>query len=157
MTRLYLSLGTNLGDRQHNLCAAVTFINDRIGTVEACSSIIETEPWGFTSSNAFLNQAVSVQTLFEPLEVLHKLQEIEREMGRNEKSYNGIYKDRIIDIDILLYGNSVLNTAELVLPHPLMTQRKFVMQPLSELAPDLVHPIYGKTISQLFESLDEKK
>ena len=137
MATLYLSLGTNLGDRRSNLETALTHIAREVGTVISSSDVIETEPWGFDSSNSFLNMAVKVETLLQPLEVLHATQDIERQMGRSEKSVNREYKDRLIDIDLLLYDDIVMNTPELTIPHPLMYQREFVMKPLAQIAPEL--------------------
>jgi 2-amino-4-hydroxy-6-hydroxymethyldihydropteridine diphosphokinase len=137
MATLYLSLGTNLGDRRSNLETALTHIAREVGTVMAVSDVIETEPWGFESSNSFLNMAVKVETTLQPLEALHATQKIERQMGRSEKSVNREYKDRLIDIDLLLYDDIVMNTTELTIPHPLMYQREFVMKPLLQIAPEL--------------------
>lgn len=138
MATLYLSLGTNLGDRHKNLSCALELIGREVGTVVSASDIIETEPWGFESSNRFLNMAAKVQTSLQPLEVLHATQEIERSLGRTRKSVDGEYHDRLIDIDILLYDNLVMETPELTIPHPLMYQRQFVMEPLAQIAPELV-------------------
>lgn len=138
MATLYLSLGTNLGDRHKNLSCALELIGREVGTVVSASDIIETEPWGFESSNSFLNMAAKVQTSLQPLEVLHATQEIERSLGRTRKSVDGEYHDRLIDIDILLYDNLVMETPELTIPHPLMYQRQFVMEPLAQIAPELV-------------------
>ena len=137
MATLYLSLGTNLGDRESNLETALTHIAREVGSVISSSEVIETEPWGFDSSNSFLNMAVKVETLLQPLEVLHATQDIEHQMGRSEKSVNREYKDRLIDIDLLLYDDIVMNTPELTIPHPLMYQREFVMKPLLQIAPEL--------------------
>ena len=138
MATLYLSLGTNMGNRHENLSRAQALIGREVGTVVSASDIIETEPWGFESSNRFLNMAVKVETTLQPLEVLHTTQEIERKLGRTQKSVNREYHDRMIDIDILLYDDLVMNTPELTIPHPLMYQREFVMKPLSQIAPELV-------------------
>ena len=138
MATLYLSLGTNLDDRQKNLSLALELIGREVGTVVSASDIIETEPWGFDSSNRFLNMAIKVETTLQPLEVLHVTQEIERQLGRATKSVNGEYHDRLIDIDILLYDDLVMDTPELTIPHPLMYERKFVMEPLAQIAPELV-------------------
>ena len=135
---MYLSLGTNMGNRHENLSRAQELIGREVGTVVSASDIIETEPWGFESSNRFLNMAVKVETTLQPLEVLHTTQEIERKLGRTQKSVNREYHDRMIDIDILLYDDLVMNTPELTIPHPLMYQREFVMKPLSQIAPELV-------------------
>ena len=138
MATLYLSLGTNMGNRHENLSLAQELIGREVGTVVSASDIIETEPWGFESSNRFLNMAVKVETTLQPLEVLHTTQEIERKLGRTQKSVNREYHDRLIDIDILLYDDLVMNTPELTIPHPLMYQREFVMKPLTQIAPELV-------------------
>jgi 2-amino-4-hydroxy-6-hydroxymethyldihydropteridine diphosphokinase len=135
--KAYLGIGTNLGDRAANLHYAVDQINEQAGHVLACSSFIETEPWGFASDNAFLNAVVEIDTLHTPHELLHITQAIEREMGRTHKSAGGVYSDRIIDIDILLYEDLVVNEPDLTIPHPLMWQRSFVYEPLLEIAPYL--------------------
>ena len=137
MATLYLSLGTNLGDRQKNLTSAMKLIGEKVGTVVSASDFMETDPWGFESANRFLNMAIKVDTTLQPLEVLHATQEIERKLGRTKKSVNREYHDRLIDIDILLYDNLVMNTPELTIPHPLMYKREFVMKPLAQIAPEL--------------------
>ena len=137
MATLYLSLGTNLGDRQKNLTSAMALIGREIGTVVSASDVMETDPWGFDSANRFLNMAAKVQTDLQPLEVLHATQEIERKLGRSHKTQNGEYHDRLIDIDILLYDNLVMNTPELTIPHPHLYERDFVMKPLLQIAPEL--------------------
>ena len=138
MATLYLSLGTNMGDRRKNLSSALELIGHEVGTVVSESDIIETEPWGFESSNMFLNMVAKVETRLQPIEVLHATQKIERKLGRNKKSVGGAYQDRPIDIDILLYDDLVMNTPELTIPHPLMYQREFVMKPLAQIAPELI-------------------
>ena len=135
--RTYLGIGTNLGDRTANLHRAVDMINEQAGHVLACSSFIETEPWGFSSDNAFLNAVIEVDTPLTPHELLRVTQEIEHTMGRTHKSINGNYSDRIIDIDILLYEDWAINESELTIPHPLIWQRSFVYEPLLEIAPHL--------------------
>ena len=155
MAIVYLGLGTNLGDKAANLHAAVHLISGKIGKVISLSSFYATAPWGFESENSFLNAAICVETPLSPLEVLHRTQEIERTLGRTHKSTGGIYHDRIIDIDLLLYNKEIIQTPELTIPHPLMLQRDFVMNPLVEIAPDVVHPVFGKKLSALF--FKEKK
>jgi len=137
MATLYLSLGTNLGDRPNNLKSAVELIALQVGTVTAKSDVIETDPWGFESANRFLNMVVKVETNLQPLEALHVTQEIERKLGRTRKSVNGQYHDRPIDIDLLIYDHITMSTPELTLPHPRMYQRDFVMKPLLQIAPEL--------------------
>lgn len=138
MSTLYLSLGTNLGDRRQNLKSALELIGSKVGTVVSASDIIETDPWGFESPNPFLNMVVKVETHLQPMDVLHATQQIERKLGRIKKTQDGEYHDRLIDIDILLYDNLVMKTPELTIPHPLMYERKFVMEPLAQIAPELV-------------------
>lgn len=133
MTNAYLSLGSNLGNREDTLNKAIEMIGEKIGKVTAVSKFIETEAAGFVSNNKFINCAICVLTSLEPLDLLHTTQEIERTLGRTKKSVKGIYSDRTIDIDILLYGNAIINTAELKIPHPRMQEREFVMIPLMEI------------------------
>ena len=149
MAKVYVGLGTNLGDKEQNLKVAVQKIEEQIGKVVSLSAFYITAPWGFTSENSFLNAAACVETLLPPLFVLHFTQEIEREMGRTHKSVGRVYSDRVIDIDLLLYGDQVLDTPELKLPHPLMHERRFVLEPLVEIAPDLVHPVLRKKMLEL--------
>ena len=149
---VYLGLGTNLGDKEQNLRMSIKKIEERIGNVVSFSAFYATAPWGFSSENSFLNAAVCVETTLLPLQVLEETQRIERELGRTEKSVNGLYADRLIDIDLLLYDDRVMDAEGLILPHPLMTERRFVMEPLSEIAPDVVHPVLHKTMKELFIS-----
>ena len=146
---VYFSLGTNLGDKEHNLRLAVQKIEERIGKVISLSAFYATAPWGFSSENTFLNAAVCVETFLPPLSVLYLTQEMEREIGRTRKSVGGVYSDRLIDIDLLLYDDRVMDTPELKLPHPLMHELRFVMEPLAEIAPDLVHPVLKKKMREL--------
>ena len=133
MAKSYLSIGTNLGNREKNLRDAIYNIGESAGTILRTSSFIETAPWGFASDNAFLNAVVLIETTLSPLDLLHATQKIEQTMGRTQKSVNGIYHDRIIDIDILTYDDVHISTPELTLPHPLMHERDFVMIPLNEI------------------------
>ncbi|MBQ9170635.1 MAG: 2-amino-4-hydroxy-6-hydroxymethyldihydropteridine diphosphokinase [Bacteroidaceae bacterium] len=132
---LYLSLGSNLGDREDMLHRAIALIDERVGMVQRVSTFIETEPWGFQSKHPFLNAAVMVRTTLSPIECLDRTQQIERELGRKKKSKGGVYHDRPIDIDLLLYGDLHLSTPRLTLPHPHMQERDFVMIPLREILP----------------------
>lgn len=152
---VYFGLGTNLGDKAQNLRIAVQKIEERIGKVISLSAFYATAPWGFQSDNGFLNAAAGVATSLSPQEILGETQRIERELGRTCKSVNGCYSDRPIDIDLLLYTDRVLNEENLVVPHPLMTVRRFVMEPLAEIAPDVVHPVLHKTIKGLWKEIEE--
>ena len=132
---VYLSLGSNIGQRRQTLQQAVRMIGEKVGTVERVSHLIETEPWGFSSPHSFLNACVCVLTEMDPHQVLAQTQDIERCLGRKHKSVGGVYHDRPIDIDILLYDDLHITTPDLVIPHPLMNQRDFVMVPLREIMP----------------------
>jgi 2-amino-4-hydroxy-6-hydroxymethyldihydropteridine diphosphokinase len=134
---VYLSLGSNMGNRKQFIKDAIGLIDERVGEVIRQSSLIETDPWGFTSPNRFLNACVACETPLSTREVLVTTQEIEKKMGRREKSNNGEYHDRIIDIDILLYDNITIQEPGLTIPHPRMKEREFVMKPLSEIYPDI--------------------
>lgn len=137
MHQAYLGLGSNLGDKEQNLRRAIQLIGERVGQVVRCSSFLETEPWGYESDNRFLNAVILCETSKTPREVLRLTQQIERDMGRkkkvNCKLSNRTYKDRPIDIDILLYDDLTVDEPDLKIPHPLMHQREFVMQPLQEI------------------------
>lgn len=140
MIKVYLGLGTNLGNREANIRKAIDLINRRVGQVVRQSSFIETEPWGFKSENRFLNAVILCETTKTPREVLQLTQQIERDMGRTKKSVNSKlktqsphYSDRPIDIDILLYDDITVDEPDLHIPHPLMQQRDFVMIPLREI------------------------
>lgn len=154
MATLYLSLGTNLGDRQSNLETALTLIGRKIGTVETVSKVIETEPWGFESPNRFLNMAVRINTDLGPRQILLATQGIEKAMGRAVKTGPEGYHDRIIDIDILLYDDLVMETPDLTIPHARMHKRSFVLNPLADIAPELEHPVLHKTIRQIADELE---
>lgn len=150
---VYLSLGSNIENRKKNIEYAVQNINERIGTVVSMSSLYETDPVGFISDNMFFNIACHIKTKLTPLEVLESTQVIERELGRRSKSVNEVYADRTIDIDILVYDDLIVEYPHLLIPHPHMHERDFVLIPLSEIAPLLIHPILNETISQLQSKL----
>lgn len=155
MSVVYLGLGTNLGDKEENIASAIQNIEELVGKVTSRSALYVTEPWGFQSNNNFINIALAVDTSMSPRAVMDATKQIERLMGRLHKSVNRQYKDRIIDIDILLYDDRVVNENDLVIPHPLMTERLFVMQPLCEIAPDFIHPVLKKSIKDLLISLQQ--
>ena len=143
--KVYLGLGSNLGDREENIRKAISLIGERVGLVIRQSSLIETEPWGFKSDNKFLNAVILCETTLTPRQVLRATQKIERELGKLRKHSTrrsplsfiiyplSIYRDRPIDIDILLYDDLTIDEPDLKIPHPLMHERDFVMIPLKEI------------------------
>ena len=131
--KVYLSLGANIGDRRAGIAAALELLGETVGRVVRRSSIIETEPWGFESENKFLNMCVALETDLSPHQLLVATQDIERRLGRKAKSAGGVYADRLIDIDILLYDDISVSTPEPTVPHPHMRERDFVMRPLMEI------------------------
>jgi len=133
MYKVYLGLGTNLGNRKRNIREAIDKIGEQIGVVKRQSALYETEPWGYSSPNDFINSCVMVLTAMAPRQVLEATQRIEQEMGRTLKSVNGEYHDRIIDIDILMIDDLVIDEPDFKVPHPLMEERDFVMTPLKEI------------------------
>jgi 2-amino-4-hydroxy-6-hydroxymethyldihydropteridine diphosphokinase len=150
MIKIFLSLGTNLGNQEANLSAAIAEICENIGNISLLSGIYETEAWGFESESNFLNQVIMLETNLNPAQLINSCLNIEKKMGR-ERKLTGNYESRIIDIDILFYGDSIVNEDKLCIPHPLMQNRRFILEPLYEIAPDFIHPLLGKSISKLLE------
>jgi 2-amino-4-hydroxy-6-hydroxymethyldihydropteridine diphosphokinase len=144
---LYLLLGSNLGEKKKQMDQAIDLIRVMIGPVTKRSSFYETEPWGFSSEEFFLNIALQTLTSFSPEEVMQKIDEIEKTFGR-ERSGRG-YSSRTMDIDILFYDDLVLDQDILKIPHPRLQDRRFVLVPLDEIAHDLIHPVIRKTIGEL--------
>ncbi len=153
MAVVYLGLGSNLGNKEKNLHLAIDKIEEQIGKVISLSAFCVSEPWGFESVNSFLNAAICVESELSPFQLLEETQRIEKEIGRNKKSVNGIYNDRLIDIDILLYDDLILHSEKLNIPHPLMAERLFVIKPLYQIAPELINPETGKTIQTIYDDL----
>ncbi len=150
LTTTYLLLGSNSGDRKMMLSTAARLIGLQIGKVTALSKLYETQPWGKADQPDFLNQAVEVQTMHTPAEVLRRILAIEVEMGRLRTGPQ--WGPRAIDIDILLFGEAKVNQPDLVIPHPRLHERNFALIPLMELAPELVHPVLNTTIEDLYFS-----
>ena len=153
---VYLGLGTNRGNKEENLTRAIEKLSLVLGCCKAVSPFMETEPWGYDSSNSYLNCVAYFETDIPPMELLEITEGIERKLGRTEKTVNGEYRDRIIDIDILLYGNTVLKSERLTVPHPLMHKRDFVLRPLCHIAPSAMHPVLGLDIKELLLMLEDK-
>jgi len=149
MIKLYILLGGNLGDKQLIFSEARAMLSQQVGTITNQSAIYETEPWGFESTDIFWNQAIEISTDLSPEEVLPQTQQIEQALGRIRKANQ--YNSRTIDIDILFYDDQIIQTKNLVVPHPRIQERKFALAPLSEINPELIHPIFLKNIQQLLE------
>ena len=147
--RVFIGLGTNLGERFENLARARALLAERV-VVKAVSSVYETKPWGYLDQPDFLNQVIEVETDLTPTKLLNLLKRVEKKMGRERNFRNG---PRLIDLDILLFGDRVLHTARLNIPHPQITERAFVLVPLAEIAPELVHPVLGKTTRWLRDAM----
>ena len=150
-----LLLGSNRGDRRRVLEEAVRRLGERAGEVTVLSSLYETEPWGFEDEVPFLNRAVALVTELSPQGLLQVTQGIEQEMGR-EKDHER-YAARILDIDILFFGNRVIDTPPLQVPHPRMAERRFVLEPLAEIAGGLIHPVTGLTVREMLRRCEDKK
>ena len=153
MSIVFLSLGSNMGDRQANLAEAVGILSEKMRLLRQ-SSLYETAAWGYTEQADFLNQVVQFETNLKPLPLLNFLKKTEVEIGRVE---NFRYGPRLIDIDILFYDDLIRNTKKLQIPHPRIAERAFVLVPLNEIAPDFVHPLLGKTITEMLAEVPEKE
>ncbi|WEK38118.1 MAG: 2-amino-4-hydroxy-6-hydroxymethyldihydropteridine diphosphokinase [Candidatus Pseudobacter hemicellulosilyticus] len=146
MNYAYLLIGGNMGNRLQNLGHAVELINDRLGAVKARSGVYETAAWGKTDQQAFLNQALLIETPLAAPDLMQAILETELDMGRERLEKNG---PRTIDIDILFYNEEIWDEPNLVIPHPAMTSRRFVLEPLAEIAPGYGHPVLRQTVTQL--------
>ena len=154
MQCIYLSMGSNLGRREQHLERALDLIQERVGRLEKLSRIYESEAWGFTSSSSFYNCCISLHTDLAPERLMTCLLDIEHLLGRRREGKG--YSDRIIDIDLLLYGDSRISTPGLTIPHPSMADRKFVLAPLAEIAARVVHPVSGKDIGTMLEECTDQ-
>ncbi len=155
--KVYLALGSNIGAREAILEQALQLIQQRIGDIAKQSSWYHTAPEDFASDNEFINGAVLVHTSLTALQVLCISQQIEKELGRMQKSQNGIHADRTIDIDLLYFNNEQINLPELTIPHPRLHQRYFVLAPLCDIAPTFKHPIIGKNTQTMLAAFLEQE
>jgi 2-amino-4-hydroxy-6-hydroxymethyldihydropteridine diphosphokinase len=151
--RIFISLGSNLGQREQHLAQARQQISREIGPIVTSSSLYETAAWGKLNQPAFINQVLEIQTLIQPEDLLNKIMELEQAQGRVRHERWGA---RTIDIDILFYGDKQINTSALTIPHPQLQSRMFVLAPLGEIAPDFMHPVLQKTISQLLDECPDE-
>ena len=155
MNTVYIQLGSNIGERKSYIAKSMQHIEDNIGEIITESSVFETIPWGNKNQDNFLNSVIKIKTPVDAFKVLKKSQEIENNLGRERVEKWG---ERTIDIDILFYNNEIINTTKLNIPHPFIQKRKFVLIPLSEIAPNYIHPILKKNISTLLsECKDNQK
>jgi 2-amino-4-hydroxy-6-hydroxymethyldihydropteridine diphosphokinase len=151
MACVYIGIGSNLGDREFHCSKAIELLKDAGIKVEKKSKPVETKPWGVEDQPAFINMAVSAETFLEPVELLSALKAIEKTMGRDMDAER--WGPRVIDLDIIMYDDLVLDSPELTIPHKHMHERDFVLGPLAEIAPELMHPVFHKSVSELFEAL----
>ena len=151
MERCYILFGSNMGDRERLFADACLLINNRCGRVMEVSTAYESEPWGFVADEWFLNRVIAVDTELDPEELMQKLLEIEAELGRVRHPEHEGYASRPIDLDILYFGNHVIQTESLTVPHPRLHLRRFALVPLCELIPDFVHPVLNKTQRELLQ------
>lgn len=151
MERCYLLFGSNMGDKDQLFADACVLINNRCGRVMEVSSAYESEPWGFEADEWFLNRVIAVDTELEPETVMQRLLEIEAELGRVRHPEQEGYTSRPIDLDMLYFGERILHSEILTVPHPRLHLRRFALVPLCEIAPNLVHPVLQKTQSELLE------
>ncbi len=155
-TEVILLTGSNLGQKESILAKAREQLADEMGEVVTQSTIYFSEPWGFESTNTFANQILCINTTLQPHDVLEIILQIEKKLGRTRhfKTSPNDYADRVIDIDILFYGSTIMNEPELIIPHPLLHERRFTLIPLSTIRPQLVHPKLQKTVIELLEQLN---
>lgn len=152
----YLLLGGNQGNIRRIFSQAIDMLNISVGPVQDISPLYRTEPWGFQSEDAFLNQVITIQTDLSPDMLLKEVLIIEEKLGRSRQDNSNGYQSRTIDIDILFYNDEIIKRKDLIIPHPKLHLRKFTLAPLNDIAPGLNHPVLNKTISELIRTCDDK-
>lgn len=153
MVCVYLLLGSNEGQREQEISKSLKRIASEAGQIIKMSSLYVTEPWGFESDSSFLNQVVLVNTRLSPSELLKTLLDIEKEAGRIRTSRP--YSSRVIDIDILFYSDWVIQNENLIIPHPMLHLRRFTLEPLMEIAPEMTHPVFKKSVVTLYAECED--
>lgn len=154
MVQVFIGFGSNLGDKFRNLILAISMIDTDLGQVSVRSSFYESEPWGFDSTELFINGVLELHTNFSAEELLHGLKKIERNIGRQEKTME-VYTDRLIDLDILYYGETLINIHGLEIPHPRIYDRRFVLEPMVEIAPNFIDIKVGKSMQELLNTCSD--
>lgn len=153
MNTVFLCLGGNLGNREENLKKATQLLESNVGMTKRVSSVYETASWGNPDQPAYLNQVIEIDTMLPADKVLSQCLKIEQDLGRIR---NVKWENRLIDIDILFFNNEIINQSDLKIPHPLLEERLFVLHPLNEIAPDYVHPVSGKKISEILNACNDQ-
>lgn len=148
---VFVGIGANLENRMESIRKAIDLLKKRCGFILKTSKIYESDPWGFQSENSFLNLCLKIETTLSIQNLLDKCNTIEKEIGRKEKSKNDLYSDRLIDIDILYFNNKIIEERNLIIPHPKIHERRFVLQPLHDIAPNFIHPLLKKSTAELLQ------
>ena len=156
MKKIYLLLGSNIGNKEKHICLAQNLIQQYVGKIVAESSLYITEAWGFETDEMFLNKVIAVESELDAFEILARTQKIEKSLGRTAKTTDA-YQSRIIDIDILFYDDKIIETQQLTIPHQQIQNRLFTLMPLAEIAPDFIHPKLQKTVLGLLQQCTDNK
>ncbi len=156
MSEVFISLGTNMGDKILNLETAISEINNKIGEVVKISGKYETEPWGFSAEESFINMVILIRSYLEPVDLMKGCLSIEKIMGRVRKKNKTGYESRVIDIDILFFDDKIISNTWVKIPHPLIQFRRFILEPFNEIAKDFQHPVLKKRISEILAECQDE-
>ncbi len=154
MHKVFLGIGGNLGDKKKNLQKCIELIRENLGEVDIISSVYETPPWGFSAESNFLNQVILIETNLDMLQLLQETQKIEAQFKKRRSSEG--YSSREMDIDILFFDDEIIETPELIIPHPLLHKRNFVLAPMVEIAGEFIHPVLNKKMRLLLDECDDR-